>query len=107
MSSFVPLVFSTFGGISGCTDVVHTFLSYLLSLKMDISYSGIDTLLQKCFTVVLCMQLTVSGKHTPGMAVQSAIGISLASILTYTFRQKWFCSTGCMVFTIYSNRAVA
>ena len=33
MSSFVPLVFSTFGGMSGCTHVVYKRLGYLLSLK--------------------------------------------------------------------------
>ena len=37
MDSFVPLVFSTFGGMSGCTK----HLAYLPSLKRDVSYSSV------------------------------------------------------------------
>ena len=33
MSSFTPLVFSTSGGMSGCTNVFFKRLAYLFSLK--------------------------------------------------------------------------
>ena len=32
LSSFVPLVFSTSGGVSGCTHIVYKRLAYLLSM---------------------------------------------------------------------------
>ena len=41
MGSFVPLVFSTFGGMSGCTNVVYKCLAYLLSLKTGVYYSSV------------------------------------------------------------------
>ena len=41
MGSFVPLVFSTFGGMSGCTNVVYKCLAYLLSLKRGVPYSSV------------------------------------------------------------------
>ena len=41
MGSFVPLVFSTFGGMSGCTNVVYKRLAYLLSLKRGVLYSSV------------------------------------------------------------------
>ena len=41
MGSFVPLVFSTFGGMSGCTNVVYKRLAYLLSLKRGVPYSSV------------------------------------------------------------------
>ena len=41
MGSFVPLVFSTFGGMRGCTNVVYKRLAYLLSLKRGVPYSSV------------------------------------------------------------------
>ena len=40
MGSFTPLVFSTFGGISGCTSIFYKRLAYLLSLKREVPYSS-------------------------------------------------------------------
>ena len=52
-SSFVPLVFSTFGGMSGCTHVVYKCLAYLLSLKGDVPH-GLVALLHKFFFTSFC-----------------------------------------------------
>ena len=41
MGSFVLLVFSTFGGMSWCTNVVYKRLAYLLSLKRGAPYSSV------------------------------------------------------------------
>ena len=41
MGSFVPLVFSTFDGMSGCTNVVYKRPAYLLSLKRGVPYSSV------------------------------------------------------------------
>ena len=41
MGSFVPLMFSTFGGMSGCTNVVYKRLAYLLSLKRGVPYNSV------------------------------------------------------------------
>ena len=41
MGSFTPLVFSTFGGISGCTSIFYKRLAYLLSLKREVPYSSV------------------------------------------------------------------
>jgi len=41
LRSFVPLVFSTFGGMSGCTHIVYKRLAYLLSLKRGIPYCNV------------------------------------------------------------------
>ena len=41
MGSFVPLVFSTFGVMSGCTNFVYKRLAYLLSLKRGAPYSSV------------------------------------------------------------------
>ena len=40
-SSFTPLVFSTFGGVSGATNVFYKRLGYLLSTKKNIDYSSV------------------------------------------------------------------
>ena len=48
MSSFVPLVFSTFGRMSGCTHVVYKHLGYLLSLKRGIPYCSVMACLRCC-----------------------------------------------------------
>ena len=41
MASFTPLVFSTFGGVSGATNVFYKRLGYLLSTKKNIDYSSV------------------------------------------------------------------
>ena len=41
MGSLVLLVFSTFGGMSGCTNVVYKRLAYFLSLKRGVPYSSV------------------------------------------------------------------
>ena len=41
MGSFTPLVFSTFGGVSGATNVFYKRLGYLLSTKKNIDYSSV------------------------------------------------------------------
>ena len=46
MASFTPLVFSTSGGMSGCTNVFYKRLGYLLSLKNKLEYSNVMTWLR-------------------------------------------------------------
>ena len=41
MASFTPLVFSTSGGMSGCTNVFYKRLAYLLSLKNKLEYGNV------------------------------------------------------------------
>ena len=41
MASFTPLVFSTFGGISGATKVFYKRLADLLSVKKSLDYSTV------------------------------------------------------------------
>ena len=41
MASFTPLVFSTSGGMSGCTNVFYKRLAYLLSLKKKLEYGNV------------------------------------------------------------------
>ena len=41
MASFTPLVFSTSGGMSGCTNVFYKRLTYLLSLKKKLEYGNV------------------------------------------------------------------
>ena len=53
MSSFVPLVFSTFGGMSGCTHVVYKCLAYLLSLKRGVPYCSVMARLGCCISFSL------------------------------------------------------
>ena len=53
LSSFVPLVFSTFGGMTGCTHTVYKRLAYLLSLEMGIPYCNIVAWLQCSLSFLL------------------------------------------------------
>ena len=41
MASFTPLVFSTSGSMSGCTNVFYKRLAYLLSLKKKLEYGNV------------------------------------------------------------------
>ena len=41
MASFTPLVFSTSGGMSGCTNVFFKRLAYLFSLKKKLDYGNV------------------------------------------------------------------
>ena len=41
MASFTPLVFSTSGGMSGCTNIFYKRLAYLFSLKKKLDYSNV------------------------------------------------------------------
>ena len=76
MGSFVPLVFSTFNGMSGCTNVVYKRLAYLLSLKRGVPYSSVMAWLRCRLSFRCCVQqLLVSGEHVPTVAAQPAIGL--------------------------------
>ena len=69
MCSSVPLVFSTFGRMSGCTHFVYKHLAYLLSLK---GYS----LLQCCGMVTLYSVIdSLREVYASIVAAQSAIGV--------------------------------
>ena len=41
MSSFTPLVFSTSGGMNGCSNVFFKRLAYLFSLKKKLDYGNV------------------------------------------------------------------
>ena len=41
MAYFTPLVFSTSGGMSGCTNVFFKRLAYLFSLKKKLDYGNV------------------------------------------------------------------
>ena len=41
MASFTPLVFSTSGGMSGCTNVFFKRLAYMFSLKKKLDYGNV------------------------------------------------------------------
>ena len=41
MASFTPLVFSTSGGMSGCTNVFYKRMAYLFSLKKKLDYVNV------------------------------------------------------------------
>ena len=53
MGSFLPLVFSTFGGMNGYSNVVYKGLAYLLSLKRGAPYSSVMTWLHCCLSFLL------------------------------------------------------
>ena len=65
MASFTPLVFSTFGGISGATKVFYKRLADLLSVKKSMDYSTVMSWL-RCRQD---LQLTVFGEHDPAVVV--------------------------------------
>jgi len=48
LSSFVPLVFSTFREMSGCTHIVHKCLAYLLSLNRGVPHCSVMAWLCCC-----------------------------------------------------------
>ena len=53
MGSFVPLVFFTFGGMSGCTNVVYKRLAYFLSLRRGVPYTSVMAWLRCCLSFSL------------------------------------------------------
>ena len=75
MGSFTPLVFSTFGGISGCTSIFYKRLAYLLSLKREVPYSSAMSWL-RCrisFSLLRSAIACLRGR-VPTVVVPSAIG---------------------------------
>ena len=75
MGSFTPLVFSTFGGISGCTSIFYKRLAYLLSLKREVPYSSVMSgYVVASASRCSAQQLRALGGRAPTVVVPSAIG---------------------------------
>ena len=53
MASFTPLVFSTSGGMSDCTNVFYKRLAYLFSLKKKLEYGNVMAWLHCCLNFSL------------------------------------------------------
>jgi len=53
---FCTSVFSTFGGMSGCTHVVYKRVAYLLSLKRGVPYCSVMAWLRRCINFSLFRQ---------------------------------------------------
>ena len=71
---FVPLVFSTYGEMSGCTHIVYRRLGYLLSLKSGNFYCLVMAWLCCCIIFsFLHSAIDYLREHAPIVAAQSAI----------------------------------
>ena len=82
MASFTPLVFSTSGGMSGCTNIFYKRLAYLFSLKKKLDYSNVMAWLRCGLSVSLirsaiaCLRGARSHRGCP--ANYGALNLALA-----------------------------
>ena len=71
MASFTPLVFSTSGGMSGCTNVFFKRLAYLFSLKKKLDYGNVMAWLRCRLSFSLLH--SVYGEHDPTAVVRPTV----------------------------------